>query len=270
MEQLQNTNDGTIRGDEHRRRIERLLNFKERAGVGGTVPPVRIAQDALKKEYPDLTLEESQRIAREIMTAPKGKVVNIGDKREPITVEDLQFRIAQNIEFINSETDSMQQYFRWISKGDEVLRNMKDGHVSESDLRMKDEFLAPLDQREAELILCIALYSRSENALAPDRVRELTNKLAKLREYRSKVEATRSTADMSRADAARLRAQEKDRSMAERLLRIRAARAAFDARRRLEVLSGRRAGTQSVCGDRWTQRRAEFSKIIQQQKQNQR
>ena len=258
MEKQHKTRSEEQKSDEHRERIKRLLSFKEKSGIG-VEPPVRIVQDALLKEYPDLPIEESKRVARDIMLAPKGKLISVGDKKEPITVEDLQFRIAHVIELVNSETDSMQQYYRWIDKGDDALRELNDGHVSESDLKLREEFLAPLDQREAELIMCINLYSKSEHSLAQDRVKELSNKLAKLREYRSKVSATKDKADISPQE----KEKEKERSAAEELARIRAANAMRETtRKRLEILSGRRSNNEHVGGDYLHRRRSRISSYL--------
>ncbi len=156
--------------------------------------PQRIVLTAVVKNYPQISHEEAHHVAKELVLQPRDTKVAVGG--EDVRVEDLQFKIAGSIELINSETNSTQEYFRWIDEAPHIIAHMNDGFVSAHDLSERNDFLQNLDQREAELMVCLGLYEKSQYPLANDKYKELANKLYKLREIRSAVNhSTKDIAD---------------------------------------------------------------------------
>ena len=68
--------------------------------------PRAIVSQAVKREYPDLSHDEVQKTTRELVLAPNNSRIQIGKQEVP--VEDLQFRIDESIELLNSQTNSQQ------------------------------------------------------------------------------------------------------------------------------------------------------------------
>ena len=118
------------------------------------------------------------------------------------------FDIAESLERIKCETSSMNEYFGWIDKTQHIMNNMTDGFVSVQDINEKKEFIANSWQREAEILICLGLYERSNNPLAKQRYSEMMLKLRRLRQLRSAlVNNTKSTPDkkpLSQQEKARL------------------------------------------------------------------
>lgn len=184
---------------QHRERLERLRSIqigKQGAQNEPASPKVIVAQ-AVKREYPTLPYDEVQKATRELVLAPRKATVKVG--KEEIPVEDLQFKIAESIEIINSETTSSQEYFSWFEDCAEIMRNMNDGYISDSDLNDRNEWISYSYTREAEIMTCLALYQNSTFPEAKKKYDDLYNKLVKLRQIRNAIkEGTASHSDETR------------------------------------------------------------------------
>ena len=129
---------------QHRERLERLRSIqigKQGAQTEPASPKVIVAQ-AVKREYPTLPYDEVQKATRELVLAPRKATVKVG--KEEIPVEDLQFKIAESIEIINSETTSSQEYFSWFEDCAEIMRNMNDGYINLIHTKSKEPRIVPL------------------------------------------------------------------------------------------------------------------------------
>lgn len=180
----------------------------------------QIVRNALKKTYKQLDERALEQTTRETMLAPKDRMIPVGghnisasDLRQKVaqTIEnlgsnpeqnldqafDLQMMVAHSLESINSETNSSQEYFRWLDDASDIIKNMNDGFVSQSDLDERNEFLEMSHQREAELLVCLSLYANSNSPRAAEQADLIRYKLKKLREMRSAIEnTTRDKADV--------------------------------------------------------------------------
>ena len=126
---------------EGRRRLEQLRAMQ--IGAKGTQSeidnPRAIVAKAVRREYPDLEYDEVQRITRELVLAPRRASVKVGS--DDVPVADLQFKIAESIELLNSETNSAQEYFAWFQESSDIMRHMNDGFVSNADLKERNDWL---------------------------------------------------------------------------------------------------------------------------------
>ncbi len=95
------------------------------------------------------------------------------------------FGIAESLENTRCGTTSQNEYFGWIDEGKRIMRHMRDGFVSFQDLHERDDFIKMSWQREAELLVCLALYEKSDHPQAKVRYAELLLKLQRLRQIRS-------------------------------------------------------------------------------------
>ena len=95
------------------------------------------------------------------------------------------FGIAESIEQTKSSTSSIKEYFSWIEEAQHIIRRMTDGFVTHEDIKEKNDFIEHSFQRETELLVCLALYEKSDNPLAKKRHSELMLKLCRLRQLRS-------------------------------------------------------------------------------------
>lgn len=178
---------------QHRSRVEELRRMRV-SDIHSNDSPERIVMTAISDQRPDLAFEERKRLTKEVILAPRGKEIKIGEKNIP--VEDLQFRIANSIETLNCETSSVNEYFTWIDEGRHIIKDMNDGFVEPQELEHKHNFLGHLEQREAELMTCLGLYQASASPQAKERYQELQQKLTKLREIKGSVNSsTKDTAD---------------------------------------------------------------------------
>lgn len=104
----------------------------------------------------------------------------------------LDSAIADLIEKSNCETSSINEYYRWISLTSELVKNVADGIVTDEDVSLRREFITMSFDREAEILLCLALYQSANNPQNNEKVELLKFKLARLREMRSIVRNTSS------------------------------------------------------------------------------
>lgn len=178
-----------------------------------------IVRNALKKTYKKLDDKSLEQATRETLLAPKDRMVQVGGKlisasdlRHQVAqkienlgsdgknieeANDFQMMVASSIETINSETSSSQEYFRWLDDASEIIKNMNDGFVSEADLNERNAFIDMSHQRETELLVCLSLYSNSNNPQAAQKAEQIRYKLKKLREMRSAIEnSTKNEADV--------------------------------------------------------------------------
>lgn len=171
-----------------------------------------VIKQNLRETYKDLNEKQLRELSREVVFAPEDR--NIGVSGRSLTAsqlryelanaieetassrtmefseKDMQIALADNIENINSETNSVEEYFRWLDDTTNILKNMNDGFVTSEDLEMREDFLERAEQREAELMLCLGMFMGSSHPQAEDKAKSLQYKLQKLREMKSAIEIT--------------------------------------------------------------------------------
>lgn len=180
-----------------------------------------IIKKHLKKQYPSITDSENQALCREVIFAPQeyqielnnntsdisGLRKNLADYIEKDSSEknfipySLDAEIADLIETTNCETSSMNEYYRWISVTNEIVRNTSDGDITEQDIGARKEFLNMSNDRESEILLCLALYEAAGVEQNKEKIDMLRFKLARLREMRSIV---RNTSDQVKINSDKL------------------------------------------------------------------
>lgn len=171
-----------------------------------------IIHRAIKKQYPKLPDKETAVLSREVIFAPQNYNTLSDSKKMPITevrenladlIEreastknfipySLDSEIADLIEQSNCETSSMNEYYRWISATQDILQHTGDGEVTDEDLDERKQFLSMSYDREAEILLCLALYEGAPSPQNKEKSDLLLFKLARLREMRSIVQNTAS------------------------------------------------------------------------------
>ncbi len=164
----------------------------------------------LKKQYPSVSEKENAVLCREVIFAPEVYAVKVNDKATQISAirenladfierdsaeksfipYSLDAEIADLIESTNCETSSMNEYYRWISATTEIVRNTSDGDVTEQDISERRDFINMAYDREAEILLCLALYEAAGIENNKEKIDMLKFKLARLREMRSIVNNT--------------------------------------------------------------------------------
>jgi len=161
----------------------------------------KIIAQTLKKKYPSISDKGANLIAREVVLGPKNRMIEL-EKSQKLSKEDLSFMIAkeldtpslsfnelqaQSMERLNSGTDSVEEYFSWLNETTTILKHMNDGYVTQQDAIEREAFLQNTDQREAELMVCLGLYSSCQSSAAREKVKFIRYKLQKLREMRSAI-----------------------------------------------------------------------------------
>lgn len=164
----------------------------------------------LNKQYPSVSEKENAVLCREVIFAPEVYPVEVNGKAAPISAirenladfierdrseksfipYSLDAEIADLIENTNCETSSMNEYYRWISATAEIVRNTSDGDVTEKDISERRDFIDMAFNREAEILLCLALYEAAGAEHNKEKIEMLKFKLARLREMRSIVSNT--------------------------------------------------------------------------------
>ncbi len=167
-------------------------------------------QKYLKKQYADIDNTTTNALCREVVFAPENYATEINDAPVPIShvresladfIErdnanknfipySLDAAIADLIEKNNCETSSMNEYYRWISATADIVRDTTDGEVTEKDASSRQSFITMSFDREAEILLCLALYQGAGAAKNKEKINLLRFKLARLREMRSIVSGT--------------------------------------------------------------------------------
>lgn len=167
---------------------------------------------ALQKQYPDIDEKIKKATVREMLFAPKNRMIEIDDKRK-MGAEDLRFmtanvletpiknetnaQYAKSIELINSEIDPVAEYFSWLNETTSILNHLNDGFITKEDAVERENFLEMTDQREADLMVCLGLYESCKTKEAEERIRFVRYKLQKLREMRTSIKfLTRKGEDM--------------------------------------------------------------------------
>lgn len=164
----------------------------------------------LKKKFNETDEKELSALTREVIFAPNSyktkinnKELNISNIRETLadTIENtrsaaefipysLDAEIADLIEQANCETSSMNEYYRWVTASMDIIKRTSDGDVSKNDTNEREDFLAMSYDREAEILLCLALYEGTSSSHNKEKIDLLKFKLARLREMRSLVRNT--------------------------------------------------------------------------------
>jgi len=167
---------------------------------------------ALQKQYPDIDEKIKKATVREMLFAPKNRMIEIDDKRK-MGAEDLRFmtanvletsiknevnaQYAKSIELINSGIDPVAEYFSWLNETTSILNHLNDGFITKEDAVERENFLELTDQREADLMVCLGLYESCKTKEAEERIRFVRYKLQKLREMRTSIKfLTRKGEDM--------------------------------------------------------------------------
>lgn len=162
----------------------------------------KIIEDALEKQYPNITDINKKVAVREMLFAPESRMIEIDDKRK-MGAEDLRFvtanaletpdenhmnfKHAQSIEDINSGIDPVAEYFSWLGETTSILNHLNDGFITKDDAEERERFLDLTDQREADLMVCLGLYESCKSKGAEERIRFVRYKLQKLREMRTSI-----------------------------------------------------------------------------------
>lgn len=148
----------------------------------------------LKDLYPQLENDALVKLSYAVVLLPKDKNIKVNEQK--VKIADLQFMTAESIENISSGTNSRQEYFSWFEDCAEIMTKMNDGYISDLDLEQRNAWIDHSYVREAEIMVCLALYKNSSYYLAEERYTMLYNKLVKLRQIRSAIiEATRPVSD---------------------------------------------------------------------------
>lgn len=163
-----------------------------------------VLKKAIVKQFPMMEAGQLERIAREAAFAPKNRMIEIDENRrlnaedlrfvvangmEKAPIEERNFLYANSIENLNSETSSVEEFFRWLSETTTILKHMNDGYVTEEDAKERQSFLDFTDQRESELMVCLGLYQSCRSPQAEERAKFIRYKLQKLREMRMSIQA---------------------------------------------------------------------------------
>ena len=189
----------------HQQRVNRLNavweSFQRQQEQKTQQNPRNVMFNALGGEKSSLKAPEKMNLVQKALYASEDEIINDGkdDKKLSSFVEELAdaiekdtfyFEQALSIERINCETSTMNEYFTWIDEGQQIVKHMNDGFVSEEDLLERNNFIDMSFQRETELITCLGLYEKSMqlgNKEAKIKYDELRLKLQKLREIRSSI-----------------------------------------------------------------------------------
>lgn len=157
---------------------------------------IQILKETVQKKYPTLNIARVGSLVREVIYAPKSRMINVEDGK--LSASDLRLMLAQTLEFdamfaksietLNSETSSSQEYFRWLGDTTTILKHMNDGYVTTEDLKERNNFLDFTYQRETELMVCLGLYQGCKSKEAEERAKFIRYKLQKLREMRASIE----------------------------------------------------------------------------------
>ncbi len=151
----------------------------------------------LARDYGYIKEEDRERVAKQVMTAPRDSVIKIG--HEDVYVDKfqneignslLEFELAESIERINCGTTTQEEYFSWIEEGRNIIAHCNDGQYTKEDEKERNDFLDQSFQREIELMTCIALYENNRCEGAAAKCDFLKQKLLKLREIRSAILAS--------------------------------------------------------------------------------
>lgn len=161
-----------------------------------------IIDEALKKQYPNMSEQNKKIATREMLFAPENRMIEIDDRRK-MSAKDLRFmtaktletpqgeslnvKQAQSVEAINSGIDPVAEYFSWLNETTSILNHLNDGFISREDAQERENFLELTDQREADLMVCLGLYESCKSKEAEERIRFIRYKLQKLREMRTSI-----------------------------------------------------------------------------------
>lgn len=180
----------------------------------------------LKKQYPRLGEREMRLLCRKVIFAPENDEVEMESVPKRIAevrrllanfIEheasvknfipySLSAEIADLIEETKSESSSVDEYSRWVHVVIDILDHTGDGIVTRDDAAERRFFISMSYDREAELMLCLALYQGVGSEELRDKINFLIFKLARLRELREIVfNASRTIVSQKRGGKDQLR-----------------------------------------------------------------
>lgn len=180
----------------------------------------------LKKQYPHLGEREMRMLCRMVIFGSETDEVEIPDvprkvadvrkflanfiEREASVKSFIPYSIdaelADLIEDNKRENSSMDEYYRWVHVVIDILEHTSDGVVTRDDAAERRIFISMSYDREALLMLCLALYQGVKSEELEDKLNLLMFKLEKLRELRNIVfKASRTVASQKRGGKDQLR-----------------------------------------------------------------
>lgn len=190
-----------------------MENYNTENAVQYNTNYYKLVKSHLQKQYTKLSEKEIGILSRETVFAPNTYQIEIADK--PVSIKSvrqnladfidrdasarnfipysLDASIADLIEQSSCETSSMNEYYRWISATAEIINHSHDNNITHKDLDERNSFLKMSYDREAEILLCLALYQGSNIEQNRAKIDLLRFKLARLREMRSMVSNTTNT-----------------------------------------------------------------------------
>jgi len=180
----------------------------------------------LKKQYPHLGERDMRGVCRMVIFGSETDDIDMPDV--PETVAEVRKSLANFIEreasvksFIpysidaeladliednTRENSSMDEYYRWVHVVMDILEHTSDGVVTRDDAAERRIFISMSYDREALLMLCLALYQGAKGEQLEDRLDLLMFKLERLRELRNIVfKASRVIASQKRGGKDQLR-----------------------------------------------------------------
>lgn len=180
----------------------------------------------LKEQYPHLGEREMRMLCRMVIFSSETDEIEILDV--PKRVADVRKSLANFIEreasvksFIpysidaeladliednKRENSSMDEYYRWVHVVIDILEHTSDGVVTRDDAAERRMFISMSYEREALLMLCLALYQGAKGEELDDKMDLLMFKLDKLRELRNIVfKASRAVVSQKRGGKDQLR-----------------------------------------------------------------
>ena len=128
------------------------------------------------------------------------------------------FDIAESIEDSKGGTARQQECSTWLEKTKDIIDNMNDGMITRADMGQRKQFLDYSWQRESDMLVCLALYEKSDNPLAQKRRETMLAKLSCLRELRGAIfRSTKTRQEVKREWKFRFGLRKKEQSASEKL-----------------------------------------------------
>jgi len=128
------------------------------------------------------------------------------------------FEIAEAIEAYRGGLANQKEHLNWLSETKSIISNMNDGMITRADLEQRKQFLSKSWQREADILVCLALYEKSNNPLANQRREEMILKLKRLRQLRTLIfKSTKTRQEVKSEWKTKFRLRRKGRYLAAKL-----------------------------------------------------
>lgn len=180
-----------------------MLNAEKLNGLTSRIPNQQVdAEQLANRERVRLAVAKMSRpetvnYADHLLQNQHQPMKKVGSEIE-ISTADLDFLIADSLQYMYSEEDPVAEYHDWVQSEGKIVADINDGDTTQADLDAKHSFLNEFVDRETELKLCISLFSASamnckgefkEKAL--EKLKFLNFKLSELRRLRSALRDTK-------------------------------------------------------------------------------